>query len=151
MNKAVLKGFSDEMQKEALLPKFILKGLSPLKSWRAGMKGSKTHVRQIDRELRKIKFTDPKFDAGGYRVKRLQQLEEAGEKAGKAIEKSFTEGGKSIAGGQGIISRNKGKVLVGGAVAGGLLLASSSNTKDEQKRRYRASLRNMRIPQRAYY
>ena len=146
MDKAVLKGFADEMQKQALLPRFLLKAMSPIKGWRAGVKGEKSMIRQVDREVKKIKFKDPGFDAASYRVTRLEELQTTGAEVSKKI----LEKGK-IPAGQSFVSKHKKKLLVGGAAVGGLYLATSSNEKGELRRKRLAATRNFQVPRRVYY
>ena len=151
MNKHNLKGFSLEIKKEAT-PRFIMKMLSPLKSWRAGVKGEKAMIKTVDREAKQIRRLNPEHDISTFKAKRMAQLEEAGSKAGTDLEKNILEGSKKTPTGQGFLSRHKGKLLIGGAAAGGLYLASKPVDKEEEARKKaRMALRNMNIPQRVYY
>ncbi|KKM96804.1 hypothetical protein LCGC14_1174400 [marine sediment metagenome] len=145
MDKSVLKGFADEMEKEALVPKFLLKAKGAFSGWRAGRMGEKAMIRQVSREGKKLKFTDPEVDISKFRAERMTELREVGaEKAKKMI-----EGGRIK--GRGFVAQHKGKLLLGGAAVGALALANSADKKNVGRRQRLASSRYSRIPNRVYY
>lgn len=147
MKNNVMAGFVDEMQKQAI-PLPLMKLLSPVKAWRAGVRGRKAFMRQIDNEIRQLKFKDPGFDAAGHRAKRLQELETEGR---EAVQKALTEGKNTVPGGESFFKKHKGKILLGGAVAGGLYLANKMNESEDERRQQIAMSRGYNIPQRVMY
>lgn len=149
MNNDIMRGFTDELQKTALLPVSVVRGLTKFKVWRAGRAGEKSIIREAGRRASQA------GRKGGKEVGALGQVDDLIEtvrntrvQEGKAI----LEGGKNVpTGGKGFLSRHKGKLLLGGAAVGGLYLANKSSENDEEKRRAMLASRNMNIPQRVYY
>ena len=146
MKHNVMIGFADEMQKQAI-PIPLKKLISPIKAWRAGVRGKKAIINKIDSEIRNLKFKDPSFDAAGYRAKRTIELETEGR---EAVERSLQEG-KNVSGGESFFKKHKGKILLGGALAGGLYLANKGNESEDERRQQVAMARNYNIPQRVIY
>lgn len=154
MNKQILKGFNNEMQKEALLPVSLVKGLTKLKVWRAARAGEKSIIREAGRVASKAGRTGGLDVAAGSHMDDLvSAVKKTRVSEGENIIKSVTnpETAKSVSGAKGFLSRHKGKLLIGGAGATGLYLASQPNEQDEQQRKARLAMRNMNIPQRVYY
>jgi len=152
MNKQNLKGFNNEIQKEALFPVSWVKGLTKLKVLRAGVKGEKALVREAGRVASKAART------GGKEVGATGQVDDIVAamkntriaKGQGVIDAAVKEPTKAVGGG--LLSKHKGKLLIGGAVAGGLYLASKPEDQEEAARKKaRMALRNMNIPQRVYY
>jgi len=149
MNKQILKGFNNEMQKEALLPISLVKGLTRFKVWRATRMGEKNIIREAGRVASKAART------GGKEVGATGQLDDivAGLKTSRTAKGQGMIDAAQTAGtaGQGFVAKNKGKLLLGGAVAGGLYYASRPNEEENARKKARMALRNMNIPQRVYY
>lgn len=151
MNKKILKGFNNEMQKEALLPVSWIKGLTKLKVLRAGIKGDKAIVREAGRIASKAART------GGKEVGATSQVDDLIAAAkntridkGQGIIDSAVNGPTKVVG-ETLLSKHRNKLLVGGAVAGGVYLASKPNKEEQARKKARMALRNMNIPQRVYY
>lgn len=130
MEKHNLIGFKNEIEKTAM-PRLLMKAISPFKAWRAGVRGQKSMLRQVDREIRELRLLDPKFDAAGYKAKRMSQLERQGAQAAKAQEQSFMEGAVKQ---KGMLSKLKTPLLLGGAAAAGLYAVNKINDKAEEDR-----------------
>ncbi len=150
MDKNTLSEFSKEMNKNALFPIKLTKMIGKLTGARAAIKGSKRQIREASRKVTKGRLAGGKdFNAAG---KFDEVLEGIKTRDLSKAERIFNpeKGGASLLGGN-FISRHKGKLLIGGAAAGGLILANSSNEKDVQRRRMLVSNRNFRVPRRVYY
>ena len=149
MNKATHIGFADEIQKSGrLMPLTRLSGVA--KRFFAGRKGAKDIYKKVSNEAAALRKSDPTADIKAFMKSRTTQLKSQGKaKASKAAENALAKG--SNIKGQSIISRNKGKILLGGAVGGGLIYANAANNKKEEQRKQLAGRRNLRIPRRVYY
>jgi len=155
MNKQILKGFNNEMQKEALLPVWAVKKLTRYKVWKASRLGEKSIYREAGRIASEAARTGGKdVGAGSYMDELVAAMKKTRVPGGVDTIKSVVtnpETAKSVSGAKGFLSRNKGKLLLGGAGAAGLYLASKPNEQDEQQRKARLAMRNMNIPQSVYY
>lgn len=151
MNKAMNKGFADEITKEGqILPLVRLRGA--VGRFFAKRKGAKDIMKKVDREARDLLKMNPKADVKAFRQERTGQLKRQAAEASAAKHKAIIGGGKG-AGQQGWVSKHKKGLILGGAALGGAYLLSSGNkpTEDEQRRKQLAEMRSQGLPRRVYY
>ena len=128
MNKLAMSAFSDEMQKQALVPRAVTKLFSKLKMRHAGVAADKAYIRQATNEVKKMKRLDPDIDSGVEFDKVYSKLRDEG----SAKLKTMQEGPKACIGGESFLTNHKKKLLIGGAGLGGLYLASNSGNDQPQ-------------------
>ena len=105
MDKAILKGFADEMQKEGrAMP--VTRLFGGLKRFFAGRKGAKNTYKQVSNEAAKLKKTDPNFNVGNFMKERGAQLTREGKATATATETDFLNKGSK---GRGFLAKHKYK------------------------------------------
>jgi len=148
MNHNTIIGFRDEIQKTAIFPVKVIEGVQKLKGVRAAVKGSKRQVREAGRLVQKARLAGGKeFNATGKFDEVLQTVKERDSAIAENILSPKTTGPA----GEGFLKKHKKKLILGGAIAGGLYLANKMNSAVDEQRQQEASSRNFNVPQRVLY
>lgn len=148
MNHNTIIGFRDEIQKTAIFPVKVIEGIQKLKGARAAIKGSKRQAREAGRLLQKARLAGGKeFNATGKYDEILQKIKERDVPVAENILNPKVD----APAGEGFFKKHKKKLIVGGAVAGGLYLANAMNNAEDEKRQQESMSRNFNIPQRVLY
>ena len=152
MNNQVLNSFHEEVRKEAAIrPLVRARGL--VKRIFAKRSGEKTLIKTLDSDTATLLKQNPNLsrkEVKGFRTQRKTQLQNMAKETAEETQQNILTSGKP-AGAKGFIAKHKGKILLGGAGAGALYLASKSNETDEAKRQQMAMQRNLGVPQKVYY
>jgi len=134
MDKLVLKGFADELQKQGkLMPWTRFKGVT--KRFLTKRKAAKDIYKQVSDEAASILKQDPTANIKHFMSRRMRELKTEGAVKGLAQEKAILEGGSNVKP-KGFVSKHKkGLILGGAAIAGGAYLMNSGESEEEKQRR----------------